>query len=144
MSGFDAGTVVSPLDYTLEPYIGKKGRIKEPSDEQISAFLKTVKEIMVEASTKLDLKLTADASADEMLAVLQTLDPDIFTDTFRDMAGVYSKLCSGDPSVQDLLALPLRVRIRFFEWLQGEVVNPEAGPGAGIAPVTPLKRSAAG
>ena len=62
----------------------------------------------------------------------------------HDMAETYSALCSGFPSTEEILALPMRRRQGFYTWLMNEVMNPEAGPGAGKAQVMTLPRASAG
>lgn len=143
MAGFDAGTVVSPLDFTLRPYVDFNGRVPEPSDDQIAEFLNAAKDIMVAAQKDLNLEVDPRDNV-AMLAALEKLDPTVVLTTMKSMAEAYATLCSGKPSVKQLMGLPMRVRIKFFEWLRDEVINPEAGPGAGTAPVIPLTRAAAG
>ena len=47
------------------------------------------------------------------------------------MAGIAAGLCSGEPSKDDILRLPPRIRAMFLAWLQREVMSPEAAPGGG-------------
>lgn len=143
MGGFDAGTVVSPLDYSFEPYTKTKGRIPEPSDDQISEFMEAIKAVMVEAQKEMNFEVDVNDTAAVMAAV-EKFDGASLTKMSKTMAGAYGALCSGKPSADQLLEVPLRVRLAFYAWIQNEVVNPEAGPGAGTAQVTQLRRSAAG
>ncbi|HEY2638955.1 MAG TPA: hypothetical protein VGI66_03600 [Streptosporangiaceae bacterium] len=143
MAGFDAGTVVSPLDFNFEPYTKVKGRIPEPSDDQISEFMEAVKKIMVEAQKEMNFEVDVNDTAAVMAAV-EKFDGGSLTKMSHQMSEAYGNLCSGRPSAKQLLEVPLRVRLAFYAWIQNEVVSPEAGPGAGMAQVTPLKRSAAG
>jgi hypothetical protein len=143
MAGFDAGAVVTPLDFTFEPYTKTKGRIAEPTDEQISQFMADIKKVMTAAKNEIDFEVdTTDVEA--VMAAIDKFEPDKVKTMMAAMAEAYSALCSGHPTVKQLLEAPLRVRALFYAWLQNEVVNPEAGPGAGTAVVTPLKRAAAG
>lgn len=151
MPKFDAGSVVDPLDYdftTVRGYPDRKakGAIPEPTDEQIATFIGAMRDAMKEAGS-----IAGEVSGEMDVAnptaffnQLDLYDPDKFLGVFRAMTAAYSQLCSGQPSVEQIEALPLRVRVRFFAWIQQEVVSPEAGAGAGIAVVTPLRPAAAG
>jgi hypothetical protein len=146
MPGFNAATVVEPLDYRLEPFVQKHGRIKEPSDRQIADFLEGLKGAMKLADEALPGAETLDTEADPaaMLAVLDQLSGDALVRVLDELTGLYATLCSGDPSKEDLLALPLRHRTAFFGWLMGEVVSPEGGTAAGGMPAAGLPHAAAG
>jgi hypothetical protein len=148
MPKFDAGAVVEPLDYdftTVRGYTRKsaKGTITEPSDEKIAAFIASLRDMMQEAGSIVGDggDITNPAT---FLGQLDSYDPEKLLGVFRGLASAYSTLCSGSPSVEEIIDLPLRVRVRFFAWLQQEVVSPEVGPGAGTAAVIPLRSAAAG
>lgn len=149
MPKFDAGSVVEPLDYdftTVRGYKRKsaKGTITEPNDEKIAAFISSLRDMMKEAGSIVGDGVEDLANPATFFAQLDSYDPEKFLGVFRGMATAYSDLCSGSPSVEEIIDLPLRVRVRFFAWLQGEVVSPEVGPGAGTAAVIPLRSAAAG
>lgn len=148
MPKFDAGAVVEPLDYDFTtvrgyPHRKAKGMITEPNDEKIAAFLTSLRDMMKEAETIVGdgVDVTDPAS---FLGQLDSYDPDKLLGVFRGLATAYADLCSGQPSVEEIMDLPLRVRVKFFAWVQGEVVSPEAGTGAGMAVVTPLRPAVAG
>lgn len=143
MAGFDAGLVVSPLDFSFEPYTKVKGRVPEPNDQQIADFMNAIKVVMTAAQKELNVEVDATDPVAMMKAV-EGFDPAKVIKMLSDMADAYAALCSNKPSADQLLAVPLRVRAAFYAWIQNEVVNPEAGPGAGTASVIPLKREAAG
>lgn len=132
MPAFDAGSVVEALDWNFAPYTDAKGTIKEPSDKQIAQFLQGIKTMIKDAEGTLPKDVAADDPA-ALLAALDDLDPEIVVSMMGKMAGVYSELCSRSPTRAQILALPMRVRSVFFAWLQSEVMNPEAAPGAGRA-----------
>jgi hypothetical protein len=79
-----------------------------------------------------------------MLEAMSMVTGDSYVKMMADTAGLFAQLCSGSPSQEQMLALPLRVRVHFYGYVQREVVNPEAGPGGGIAQVTNLRSAAAG
>jgi hypothetical protein len=144
--GFDAGKVVEPLDYTFEPHTRKHGTIKEPNDRQIGDFLAGIKTVTKTLQGKLPPELIGDQNADvaQLLTAVEDLDPETVIDFHASMAGLFAVLCSGDPSREDLLELPIRVRVIFYGWLQQEVMSPEAVPGGGNAQVVTMPRKAAG
>jgi hypothetical protein len=150
MPKFDAGTVVEPLDYDFTtvkgyPHHKAKGLIPEPSEKQIASFIGSLRDLMKDAGAMVDGGDAEDiANPMAFLKQLDSYDPAKFLDLYAGMSTAYADLCSGNPSVEEISALPLRVRLRFFAWLMEEVVSPEAGPGAGIAVVTPLRSAAAG
>lgn len=150
MPKFDAGSVVEPLEYDFTtvrgyPHERAKGTIKEPTDEMITQFIGRLRDMMKQAGSIAENVAEMDMSnPTAFFQQLDTFDPDQLLAVFSGMAEAYGELCSNQPSAQEIADLPLRVRVRFFAWLQEEVVSPEAGAGAGIAAVTPLRSAAAG
>ena len=144
MPAFDAGTVVEALDFTFEPFVkGCNGTIREPSDALIAGFLQGIKDVV----KSIEKEIPGGVPGDDPAALLQAaddLDPEAVVSLMARMATEYAKLCSGFPSADQILGLPMRRRQAFFMWLQSEVMTPEAGPGAGKAQVTMLPRAAAG
>lgn len=146
MAGFNAATVVEALDYdfrTKESPDAIHGTIKEPNDQQIADYLTGVKTLSAKYRDKLP-DMDPSAGVDELMEAADALDPQDIVAFYQDMAGMFSALCSGSPSKDDLLRLPTRIRAMFYAWLQQEVMSPEAAPGGGSAQVTPLKSAAAG
>lgn len=143
MPAFSAESVVEALDFSFKPYTDAAGTIREPSDKQIASFLTGIKRVVKESEDKLPTTVDAADPASVMDA-LDDLDPEDVVSMMGKMAGLYADLCSGDPSKTQILALPMRVRQQFFQWLQTEVMSPEVGPGAGRTPVRPALRAAAG
>jgi hypothetical protein len=58
---------------------------------------------------------------------------------FQQQAQLFTALCSGKPSYDEIMQLPQRIRIRFCNWVAGEVMNPEAGAPAGSNQKTTLR-----
>lgn len=145
MAGFTAQGVVDPLDYDFNPYVKARGVIPEPTDNQIAEFLRDIRDIIKSAEKE---GMTADdLPADDPASLLQALDdmdPDAVVKLMESMCEAYSKLCSGTPTAKQIHDLPMRVRQVFFNWLQGEVMAPEAATGGGQAQVTPLRGARAG
>jgi hypothetical protein len=147
MPKFDASTVtVEDLDWDFHGFgVKAKGSIPEPSDAAIGKFLDDLKALYTKAQgSGLDIALPEDAGPEQMLAALAGVTGDAFVEFMADLAGIFAVLCSDQPGKDNLLALPMRVRVKFFGWVQEEVVSPEAGPGAGTAVVRSLPSAAAG
>lgn len=145
MPAFDAAAVVEELKVRLKPYVEFEEVIREPSDQMIAEFMRDIQKIVGELQ-----KITQGArDLDEddpvaALAALQELDPEVYVKTMADMAESYSRLCSGRPSTEQLLKLPLRARYALYSYLQRKVVSPEAESAAGATVVSLQQRAANG
>lgn len=148
MAGFSAESVVEPLDYdfrTKDNPDARHGTVREPTDKQIAAYLSGVKKLVREFRGKLpDEMIAGSTDIAAMLSAVEDLDEDL-TLRFNDgMADLFAGLCSGEPSRDDILGLPPRIRAVFFNWLQREVMSPEAAPGGGRTQAKTLRSVAAG
>lgn len=143
MGGFNAAQVVEALDFNFNPYVDAKGTIAEPTDEQIAKFLNDMKDAVEKVKDRLPEGVDTSDPADVLMAI-DGLDASAITETHQAIAGIFAQLCSGNPSREVLLRLPMRVRSIFYGWLQQEVMSPEVAPGAGTAQVTTLRSAAAG
>lgn len=147
MPQFDAETIVDPIKLKLLPYVEGFDWtvIAEPSDRQIGEFLKGLKELMSGAMKTIGIEDGVDVTdPEQMMRALDDLEPDKFVEVQETMAALHAGLCSDCPSKEQLLKVPMRRRMALFNWLQGEVLNPEAAPGGGNAQVTVLPSRAAG
>lgn len=146
MPAFDAGDVLESLDWDFtKAGVKASGVVPEPSDHQIGQFLDGLKNLYTDAkSSGLDLGLPDEATADQMMDALANVTGDKFEQFMAATAGLFAELCSGKPSKEQLLALPLRVRVHFYNWIQAEVVRPEAGTGAGNVVALSPRSAAAG
>lgn len=145
MAGFDASGVVEPLDYSLRPHVDKAGTIREPNDRQIADFLSGVKSLVKKYRGQLpDDMIAGSANVSAMLSAMEDLDTEVTVAFNADMAALYADLCSGEPSKDDIMRLPPRIRAMFLAWVQKEVMSPEAAPGGGKAQVRTLRSAAAG
>lgn len=141
MPGFVGAEIAEPLAYDFSPAnapgTGQSGVIREPTDKQIITFQKAFRREMLQAARDLGVaqkaKDVAEMDPDEFLAALEKTNLDNSEATVKRQAKLFSDLCSGDPSTADLLKVPLRMRLGFYRWLQGEILNPEAGAGAGTS-----------
>lgn len=145
MPQFDASGVVEGLECKLKPYADFEDVIPEPSDRQIGDFLAGLKQVMATAKDKLGMADEIDVTdPDQMAKALDALEPEEFVRVQDEMAGIHAALCSERPSKAQVLAVPMRRRMLFYQWLQTEVMSPEAAPPAGNGRVTTLPRAAAG
>ncbi len=143
MPGFVADGVVEALDWDFRPYVNAHGTIPEPTDKQIAAFLSGMKAVFKEA--KADLPQDIDLEDPGMLlGAIDSLDPEVQIRAMSKVAVVYAALCSDTPTEQEISKLPMRVRTIFFNWLQQEVMAPEAATGGGKAQVSTLRTARAG
>lgn len=130
MAGFHAENVVDPLEWDFAPYVNAHGTTPEPTDRQIAEFLSGLKAVVKEAEEAGGG--TPDDSRDPaaVLEAIDNLDPEKNIEQMAKVNALYSALCSGMPSTEQISQLPMRVRTIFFTWLQQEVMAPEAaGPG---------------
>lgn len=158
--GFNAVEVIEPLDWdftgrkpdgTMTPKWPKSlqnasGTITEPSDAAIGRFMDGMGKLMAEAQ-KQYAELAEVAAGEDSAAIAEAISGVGTRDVVKyheQMAGLYSELCGGHPTKTQILQLPLRARLPFYTWLSAEVVNPEAGTGAGNGQVIPLPTAVAG
>jgi hypothetical protein len=141
MPKFDAAKLAEALEFDFRGAgVDAHGTIPEPSDKLIGAYLDEV----VAAFSKIkETSGIADVSPEDpaaMLAALDKVDSEQFLKVLDEVSVAAAKLCGGTPSLTQIRKLPLRVRQHFFAYLQREIVNPEAGPGAGTpGQPTPLR-----
>lgn len=146
MAAFDAGNVVEPLDYSLRPHVDKAGTIREPNDRQIADYLAGYQQMIKDYRGQLPDELVAGGNPDvgAVLDAATELDAEIIVKLNAEVAALVAGLCSGDPSKDDILGLPPRIRGMFCAWVQKEVMSPEAVPGGGKSQVKNLRSVAAG
>jgi hypothetical protein len=123
---FDAGQY-GTLRYDFKKFGGVQGIIPDPSDEQIEAFMRRLREIAKEfgADDAEDLDLD-NATAEELSALLEDDSNLRIAEAQQTLCDAYGELCQGSPDATALLALPLRVRQGFMQWLQRKLLSPEA------------------
>jgi hypothetical protein len=133
--GFDAGNAVEPLDYDFTKYVsGAKGTIPEPSDLALTRFARHFKQLMtaiVQEGTKV-VAAESDAQPSELTleeALTAMSDPDLGDDKVAmvttKMSEIVAELSQGQPSVEQMVQLPERIRGAFFAWLMRELFAPE-------------------
>lgn len=132
MPKFDAGALASQLEFDFTAAgVDAKGVIPEPSDKMIGQYLDDIVESFQKLAKLGDLASLDPTQPEALAAAMQAINGKEFIAALDEVAKAAAKLCGGTPSLSQIRALPLRVRQHFFAYLQREVVNPEAGPGAG-------------
>jgi hypothetical protein len=140
MPGFNAESVVEPLEFTLKPYAEASGVIPEPSTLQVQAYMNAVRL----ENERIRKEITGIPDDEPLEKTLKRMGPKQVEESIRRNSEIYSALCSGTPSAEDLAKLPHRVFAAFTAWLSKEMLDPEAVTGAGDAQVIPLQSAAAG
>lgn len=145
MPQFDASGIVEALKCTLTPYADFDDVIPEPSDKQVGEFLTGLRRVMAQARDKLAAQGDVDVTdAAQVAKAIDELEPQEFVATAAELAALHAALCSGTPSKAQILKVPIRRRVHFYSWLQGEVLSPEAAPAGGSTPATRPPLRAAG
>jgi hypothetical protein len=146
MPAFDAGAVVEALDWDFTAAgVKAKGTIPEPSDVLIGAFLDAVKKLYTKAKEDgLAPEIDTALAPEKMLEALSGITGDAYVEFMGNLAEIFAALCSDKPTKANLLALPMRVRVKFYAWVQEEVVSPEAGTGAGTVALRSVPQDRAG
>lgn len=133
MGKFNAGTAVEVLEYDFTDYVPDcKGSIPEPSTEQLDAYFNAIRDL---AKNVQNLRAKAERaehaednelSNDEVDAILAEMDDLSISKYTGEMTVAIADLCSGQPSKEQIEALPFRVKQAFLQWVTGEF-RPEAG-----------------
>lgn len=141
MGKFVAETAVEALEYDFTKYVdgdGAAGIIPEPSTSQLEEYFDSMKSMVkgirdIQSKAK-DVeeaqKAGEDVSDEEMDKVLAEMDEISFSNFQNEMARAVSRLCSNQPSEDQISKLPFRVKQAFIQWITGEF-RPE-----GQAPTT--------
>lgn len=144
MPSFNAGSVVDPLDYDFTAFNGSKGVIAEPTDAQVGDFMQGLRDLLKEAreitgAAGIDM---SQATIEDLGVALDQLDSEMYQDFNRKQGRLHAGLCGAQPTYEDIMAVPVRIRNLFFAWLQQNVMNPEVKSSGGKAP-TPLRKATA-
>lgn len=122
---FDGGQY-GTLRYDFTKWSGKQGVIPDPSDELIEQFMRgmrdTAKEYQSEGGADVE-----SLSAAELQELMDDDSNMRITEAQAAIAKLTADLVQNSPSADELLALPFRVRQGFLRWLQGKLLDPEAG-----------------
>lgn len=126
MPGFDASTIVEPLDYDFTKFGGKKGVIPEPSEEKLVEFYSAMDGLLKSVAGDF-VQLPPNPSATELVEALNQLTMnESYKPMLDGMTTLHAKLCADSPSEAELLMLPPRIRALFFQWI-AQQLRPELG-----------------
>jgi hypothetical protein len=143
LPGFDASTIVEELDYDFTKFGGKKGKIPEPSDEQIAALYAGMDKLVKEVAGE-HVKLPDNPSAEDLVIALNQLTlGESYRPMLDGMTQLYADVCSGTPSVAELNQLPPRIRGLFFQWVAKEL-RPELDAADSKPALRPLRTRVGG
>lgn len=120
--GFVAADAVQPLEFDLAPY-GPKGCVPEPSDKQLIGFQRAMQKSL--ANRGIEVDTSNPAAAMQAIARLDVEDQTQFLD---DQLLEFAELCGGQPSLEELQGLPIRIRNAFLGWLMGQFNDPGTSP----------------
>lgn len=130
MAKFDAASAVEGLEYDFTKYVdGCEGVIPEPSTDQLEAYFKEMSDFAQSAralqnkAQGVQAGTLAPEEIDEVLASMNEVSIAHFIDVLADAAG---RLCSDQPSAEQIKGLPYRVLQAFIQWITGEF-RPEGG-----------------
>lgn len=125
MAGYkaqDYGTV----NYNFKPDVPVEGKIPDPSDEMIQDYFKEIKEYYTrhgldDIPSDFEMR-TNPERLQEMIDKMQNSDRISLN---RELVGIVCRLCGGQPSEDEVLGLPFRKRVKFLQFVQKELTNPE-------------------
>jgi len=113
---------VSELTYNFEPY-GGSGPIPEPSSDQIQDFKNAIADLI--ASTPAPEGDRDSMTPQQMVASISTILKRDTSESDEKVLHMAADVCSGQPSFDEIQALPFRARTAFLGWLVGTLILPE-------------------
>lgn len=106
--GFDAGDVEA-LSYDFRDY-GPKGVTPEPTTDQIRHFRKRVLATFNSLKTDGD---DTELGGDNLAVRFLSLPPEQRDEVNDDLVDAVAELCAGHPTLEEIRALPARIRSGF-------------------------------
>jgi hypothetical protein len=145
--GFDAASVVEPLDWTFVKITNDpadQGTITEPDDRMIDSLFKGLATLNKELQAKLQtaITVTPETAMEVVSKMPDGSESDFGVESYlEELNHLFAAVCSGSPSAAQLARLPLRFRMPFFTWLMGEL-RPNNFGGASTTPALKLVKPA--
>lgn len=103
-----------------------KGVIPDPSDDKIKQYHKDIRQLMEDSGINdLPSETEMRLHPERMDEYMDRLDAYDQIETHHNLLEIIARLCSNEPSVEDMMKLPYRKRIRFVRFAQKELTNPE-------------------
>jgi hypothetical protein len=135
MSGFNASTAaLEPLDFDFTEFKHSdgsscegKGTVPEPSQDLLDEVFEDLRTLM--ASAGLEVFEDGDTSA-EVVKALNDAPDNVMKAISGGMLETVAKLTQGEPTREQLEALPARPRGAFYGWLLGQFGDPQRSKAA--------------
>lgn len=138
LPGFDASTIVEPLDYDFTKFGGSKSVIPEPSQEKVIAMYAAMDTLVKQIAGSF-VQLPENPSATDLVESLNQLTmSESYGPMLDGMTAIYAELCSQSPSEEELKKLPPRIRALFFQWMAKQM-RPELDAADSKTPLRPLR-----
>lgn len=137
--GFDAGSAVTALQWDFTAFGAGSGVAPEPSDVMIERFkrqqlrmatamLEQVKLTSSQLETDdQDIEIKKLVPFKEAVEAIRAVDgnDELSQHANRQMCEIIAQVLSDCPNADQIEKLPLRVRMSFFGWVNGQLLNPE-------------------
>jgi hypothetical protein len=119
----DYGTV----QYNFHPDANIRGTIPDPSDDMLQTYHKNIRQWLKDSGledlpTEDELRRNPDRTQ-ELIDRVEKFDQ---IDAHHKLLEIIAEVCQHQPSVDDMMQLPYRKRVRFTRFVQKELINPEA------------------
>lgn len=127
-TSFVSSEAIDGLDYDFTAHGGGSGSIPEPSSWQVDAFRQFLGKQFeaAQASSGNSGDEERELTTRERVKLLSDVLSKDDSEGRAEILDACSAMCSGTPSVEELAALPYRLQQKFFGWLTGVFLNPEA------------------
>jgi hypothetical protein len=134
MSGFDAAEAVESLDYDFRPHVDAHGTVPEPSREELDHFWNGRRRILEDAGVSFtELESFDPLDPQSRRAIIEAF-ASIPEDKRKAMTPAaldnVARLTKGQPTRDELEALPGRLQDAFIGWLMGMLSNPTSRNGS--------------
>lgn len=126
MAEFHANTYGS-VKYNFHPDGTARGVIPDPSDDMLQTYHKQIRQWLKDSGiddlpSEEELRRNPER-ARELSEQAESFDR---IEVHQQLLKIIAELCQDQPSVDDMMTLPFRKRIRFVRFVQKEITNPEA------------------
>jgi hypothetical protein len=122
--GFDASTIVEPLDFDFTKFDGGSGVIPEPSESDVVEFYAEMDKLVKEVASGF-VQLPDNPTAQDLVEALNLLTMhESYAPMLQGMTRIHAKFCKNSPTEEQLNKLPPRIRALFFQWI-AQMMRPE-------------------
>ena len=114
---FDASVQVVPLDYDFTMFVpGAQGTIPEPTEQQVHKFERAIQKLSNQYK---------DMSTEDMAKYLENVTEEEYNKNREASLDAAEIVCGKTPSREEIDALPMRIKQKFYGWLVRELLRPE-------------------